>query len=180
MSDETTLPETTPPQSTDTAPENGGAGKTFTEAELERIVKERLERQKRSLEAQQAKAADEAKAAALKEQGEFKTLYEQAQAKAAELEQRIAAQERDALRRKAAKAAGLDPDDAYLVSRLHGETEEELVADAKQLAERMKPAAPPAAPPRGGTPPGRTPPITPPRPGDDVGPRRPDRPLAKF
>lgn len=57
--------------------------KRFTQAELEAIVKDRLERQKRASEAAKEKAEKEAAEKALKEQGEFKTLAEQ---RAAEVE----------------------------------------------------------------------------------------------
>lgn len=128
------------PAPTDAAPAVAEQGKTFTQADVDRIISERLERQKAAFKAQQDKAAEEAKAATLKEQGEFKALYEAEQKRAAELADRIAAQERAALVRRVAKAAGLDPDDEDLTSRLRGETEEDLLADAKKLAARLAPA----------------------------------------
>jgi len=61
--------------------------RTFTQAELEAIVKDRLERQKRASEAQAEKTRQDAEAKALAEQGEFKALAEQHAARIAELEQ---------------------------------------------------------------------------------------------
>lgn len=60
-----------------------GDDKRFSQADVDAIVKDRLDRQKRASEAAREKAEREAKEAALKEQGEFKTLAEQ---RAAELE----------------------------------------------------------------------------------------------
>lgn len=69
-------------QTADTA--NGGtteksekAEKTFTQAELDRIVEERLAREKKQREAAADKARKEAEEKTLLEQGEFKTLAEQ-------------------------------------------------------------------------------------------------------
>jgi hypothetical protein len=167
-----------PTPTTEAAPDTTAAtGKVFTQAELDTIVKERLERQKRALEAQQGKAAEEAQAAALKEQGDFRKLYEQEQSKAATLEAALKAKERAELLRKAAKAGGLDPDDDDLLSRLRGETEDELTDDAKKLAARLAPKATEPAQQRGtGTP--RTIPAT--RPAAATGPTRPERPTVKF
>jgi hypothetical protein len=166
------------PAGTAAAPEKAETpAKVFTPDEVEQIVKDRLARQKTQYEAAEQRRAEDAKAAALKEQGDFKALYEQEQARvateakrAADLEAIIASHERTALLRRVAKAAGLDPDDD-LVSRLRGETEDELTADAKQLAERLAP------PPRG----------TPPRPGFNAqrptgaeAPPAPRGPLTRF
>ena len=171
-------PDTAPP-TTDTAPDTAVTGKVFTQAELDQIVKDRLDRQKRTLEAMTAKATEEAQAKALAEQGEFKTLFEKERERAATLEASLKAKERAELVRKAAKAGGLDPDDEDLISRLRGETEDELVADAKKLAERLAPKAPATTappPPTPGTPrvaPGPTRPAV-------TTPTRPERPIIKL
>ncbi len=82
------------------------------------------------------KTADEN---ALKEAGQFKTLYEQAQARIAEFEATTAKAERESLLRKVAKDAGLSED---LIDRLRGESEAELLVDAKALAKRLTPTPP--------------------------------------
>jgi len=168
----------TPTPTTEVTPEQVTTGKVFTQAELDTIVKERLERQKRALEAQTTKAAEEAQAKALAEQGEFKTLFEKERERAATLEASLKAKERAELVRKAAKAGGLDPDDEDLLSRLRGETEEELTDDAKKLAARLTPkATEPTAPQRGtGTP--RVAPPT--RQAPPTGPTPRERPLIKL
>jgi hypothetical protein len=60
--------------------------KLFTQAELEAQIKTRLEREKRKADEREAKAKETAKAEALAEQGEFKTLAEQRAARIAQLE----------------------------------------------------------------------------------------------
>ena len=118
-------------------PETTNPEKLFTQAQLEAAIKDRLERQRRKLEADEARKAEEVKRAALAEEGKFKELFEAERARAEKLEADLRNEAHRALRRKAAKAGGLDHDDDDLVSRLRGETEEELVADAKNLAIRF-------------------------------------------
>lgn len=84
-------------------------------------------------------AKEEAARKAAEEQGEFKQLYEQAQQQLAELEAARTKAERAQLLARIATEAGLD---ATLAERLRGEDEAALRADAKALAERLKPAAP--------------------------------------
>lgn len=87
-----------------------------------------------------AKAEAERKAA--EEQGEFKKLYEGAQAKLVELEAARTKAEREQLLARIASEAGLD---ATLAERLRGEDEAALRADAAALAAHLKPAAPTSA-----------------------------------
>lgn len=70
-------------ESVTTATEPAKTEKTFTQAELDAIVKERLERAQRKAAEQAEKARADAEAKTLAEQGEFKALAEQ---RAAELE----------------------------------------------------------------------------------------------
>lgn len=73
----------TDPNAGNTDP-NGGAGtktneggeKTFTQAELEAIVKDRLAREKRKADEKAEQARKDAEAEALKEQGKYKEMYE--------------------------------------------------------------------------------------------------------
>ena len=116
------------------------AARTFTQAELDRIVTERLAKEKARTEAAVKRAQDDAEAKRLAEAGEFKALFEKA---TAELEA-----ERQA--RKALELAGLRRDTAAryslpaaLADRLRGETADELDADAQELLKSLpKPAAP--------------------------------------
>lgn len=74
------------PENVTTAAEPVKTEKTFTQAELEQVVKDRLDRAQRKAQADADKARQDAEAKALAEQGEFKTLAEQRAARIAELE----------------------------------------------------------------------------------------------
>lgn len=95
--------------------------KTLTQAEVDQIVKERVQRER-------AKYADydELKAKA----GESKTLEE----RLAEIEARAVSAERDALRSNVAARFGISAEDRDLF--LTGTDEDALTAQAKRLAER--------------------------------------------
>lgn len=76
--------------------------KTFTQEQLDAIVKERLDRQEKAEAAKRTKAENDAREAALKEQGEYKSLAEKRAERVVELEGRVAevdalTEERDAL-----------------------------------------------------------------------------------
>ena len=115
MSDDQTPETPTSEQGGDQQPQ------TFTQADVDRIVADRLKRER---EATKTKYADydELKA---KAEG-ARTLEE----RVAQIEQTAKASERRALVAEVANAAGLTPTQA---KRLVGETREELEADAKQL-----------------------------------------------
>jgi HD-GYP domain-containing protein (c-di-GMP phosphodiesterase class II) len=63
-------------ENVNTVTEPAKTEKTFTQAELEAIIADRLERAKRKAETEQSKAREEAERKALAEQGEWKTLAE--------------------------------------------------------------------------------------------------------
>ncbi|NEW49341.1 DUF4355 domain-containing protein [Nocardia cyriacigeorgica] len=123
-------------------PPSGESGKTFTQAELDRIVGERLNRQKDTL-ADQYKDFDTYKAAAdelakLKdgEKSDLERLTGQLQEKTTGLQ--TVEQERDKLavelqRRDTAAEQGLT--DPKLIKRISGSTAEEILADVKELKE---------------------------------------------
>jgi hypothetical protein len=82
----------------DTPPAQQAA--TFTQADIDRIIKERLEQEKRTSDEKARKAAEKAAADAIKETGDFKTLSEKQAEKMLELETKLAqtdtlTQERD-------------------------------------------------------------------------------------
>jgi uncharacterized protein DUF4355 len=98
--------------------------RTFTQADLDRIVRERL--------AEARKRADkDAEDRKLAEQGEFQKLLEQEKARAADLEQQLKQRDHDALKARVAAKHKLP---AELAERLRGETEEDLDKDAQALA----------------------------------------------
>ena len=111
-------------------------GKTFTQAELDRIVADRLKRE-------QSKYADyvdvKAKAEKFDEvEAASKSEAEKLAEKLAAAEKRASDAERNALRLEVATAKGLTPAQA---KRLVGTTKEELDADADDLLATFKPAA---------------------------------------
>ena len=125
-----------------TSSPTGGAAeqKTFTQADIDRIVKDRLTRAEQKAAETNAKAVADAEAKALAEQGKFKELYDKAILQAQAKEQRVAELELAALRRDVATKTGLP---APLIDRLRGATAEELEADANALLAALpKPAAP--------------------------------------
>jgi hypothetical protein len=100
------------------------AEKHFTQADIDRIVTERLNQEK-----QRAKRATEE--AAAKAKGEFEQLYQQEKARADKVEADLAAARLEGTRARAAAKHGLP---AELAGRLSGSTEAEIEADAKALA----------------------------------------------
>lgn len=114
--------------------------KTFTQADVDRIVKERLQREQGKAEQLAQKAREEAEAKALAEQGKYKELFEKQQADLQAAAARVKALELQTLRNNVATKVGLP---AAFVDRLRGETEAEIEADAKSiLAIIPKPTAP--------------------------------------
>jgi hypothetical protein len=114
--------------------------KTFTQADVDRIVKERLQREQGKAEQLAQKAREEAEAKALAEQGKYKELFEKQQADLRTAADRVKALELQTLRNNVATKVGLP---AAFVDRLRGETEAEIEADAKSiLAIIPKPTAP--------------------------------------
>ncbi len=152
------------PQSHPSAPQGDGAGApalvaaapTFTaeqQAHIDRLVSERLERERKKQQAAIDKAKADAEAVQAAERGEFQRLYESEKAARAEAAARLAQMELDQQRRDAAQAAGIP----HLWQRLQGETPEALAEDAKTLAAMMQPTQPvsrqPARQPTQPTPP---------------------------
>lgn len=129
-----------PTPETQPATTNGEAERKFSQDEVNNIIKERLEREKSRSETAAKKAADEAMRKAAEEQGEFKKLYETVLQEKQAAEARAQALELATLRRDIAAKVGLP---AGLASRLQGDNELDLEADAKALLATLpKPAAP--------------------------------------
>lgn len=144
MSDETTTNEQQAPV-TPTAGEQQQeptqqTERTFTQTELDRIISERLAKERTKAEAAAVKAREEAERKAAEEQGEFKRLYEQTAQRLAETEARAKAAEIASIKREVAARLNMP---AKLAERLQGETAEDIEADAKDLMAALpKPAAP--------------------------------------
>lgn len=155
MTDEAAVQPTTPaadavpPPATDTKPAQDGdatgkqaetAGKTFTQAEVDALITQRLERAKKSAEEAASKARTDAERKAAEQQGEYQKLYETTKAELEAAAQKAQALELAAMRRDVAERLGVP---SALASRLQGATLEELEADAKTLIAALpKPGAP--------------------------------------
>lgn len=145
MADEVTaVPSETPEivegATVDATGPNSEAPKTFTQADIDRILSERLAQAQRTAEAKVKKAQAEAEQKALAEQGKYEELYKATQAQLAEA-QRTAQEAQNALMRREVAAKHNLP--SALVDRLRGETLEELDEDAKALMAALpKPSAP--------------------------------------
>lgn len=147
MADETTAATTAAAPATETTAATTEAiaapateAKTFTQADIDRIVKDRLTRAEQRAAEANAKAVADAEAKALAEQGKFKELYDKAVADARAKEARVAELELAAMRRDVATKTGLP---APFIDRLRGATAEELEADANALLAALpKPTAP--------------------------------------
>lgn len=84
--------DTSGQQAKDSQPQNGGdEAPKFTQAQLDAIVKDRLERERKKTADDAEKARKDAEAIRLKEQGEFQKLAEQRQTRITELEAEVAA-----------------------------------------------------------------------------------------
>lgn len=121
-----------------TTPE--GAVKTFTQEEVDALIRERLAREKRKAEEKAEEARKEAEQKALAEQGKYKEMYEQLQK---DLEEQKA---QAILHRKQALlvAEGYTKEQAEkYVKFIEGTTEEELTASITAFKEDV--------PPKGGT-----------------------------
>jgi len=188
MSDEQQPPITGDSTGAPTAPNGGGERKLNLtdviaqhglQAEYEAVLKDRLERQKAQFKAAQDKAAEDAKAATLKEQGEFKALYEAEQARAADLAAKAdaAARYEAALTRHLkALREGLPEHILMLLDAKDPAAQLEFLSEH---GDKIRPApTPEPTPPPRGTPRAPAPPTT--RSTTPEAPARPAAPLIKF
>lgn len=84
-------PKPTDPPAPNPDPPKPDGERQYTKAEMEAIVKDRLDRQTKAAEAKAQKDREEAEAARLKEQGDFEKLANQRQQTITELEAKVAA-----------------------------------------------------------------------------------------
>jgi phage terminase Nu1 subunit (DNA packaging protein) len=142
MAEETTTEMVNPEQPT----EMEGKAETQTSAEMVQVSASELADIRAALKKANAEAAKYRKTAEAaeserkaKEEAEM-TELQKWQRKAQELEQAVASERRTRLQTEIAAKVGLP---AKLASRLHGETAEEMEADAKEILETLpKPAKP--------------------------------------
>jgi len=123
--------ETQKPDSEPTAnpPEDKGV-KTFTQAELDKIIAERLERETKKRKDAEAKAREEAERDTLAKNQEWEKLAKTHEAELLKAQQRLKELELNELRTKAAAKYQLPLE---IAERLRGETLEELEKDAEGL-----------------------------------------------
>lgn len=136
------VPPATPtpaPATPETPPAPKAEEKTFTQADIDRIVKERLDRAEKLSAEKLQKEQEAAEQKRLQEQGEFKTLAEKEKARADQLEAQLKQRDYDALRARVAADHKLPPEWA---TRLIGDDEAALAEDAKALAKTLVPQTP--------------------------------------
>lgn len=148
MSDETNAPVTE-----EQAPDKPTAGeqqqesqapapqeRTFTQADVDRLIGERLAKERSKAETMATKAREEAERKAAEEQGKYQELYEKAKRESAELESKLKAAEIASIKRDVAARLNMP---TALALRLQGDDEASIEADAKSLMAALpKPAAP--------------------------------------
>lgn len=117
-------------------PTQKGADKTFTQAELEAIVKDRLDRAKRKADEKAEEARKEAERTALAEQGKYKEMYEALQKDLADKEVKLVEAKKETMLIE----AGYTKDQVERYAKfLTGNTEEELETALTQLKEDIPP-----------------------------------------
>lgn len=119
----------------------------FTQADLERIVGERLAREKAKTQKQIDDAKAESERKKLEESNEFKTLYESVQAELAQERQQAQAERLNAKKQSLLLDAGYPADKlADLLDFVTGADEEAVKASVEKLIRVAPPKAPPIDP----------------------------------
>ena len=114
--------------------------RTFTQADVDRIINERLAKERTKADEKANKAREEAERKAAEEQGKYQELYEAAQRRIADTEAKLKAAEIASLKREVAQRHNMP---VALAQRLQGEDEATIEADAKELMAALpKPTAP--------------------------------------
>ena len=116
-------------ETTANPPEDKGV-KTFTQAELDKIIAERLEREAKKRKDAEAKAREEAERDTLAKNQEWEKLAKKHESELLAAQQRLKELELNELRTKAAAKYQLPLE---IAERLRGETLEELEKDAEGL-----------------------------------------------
>ena len=130
------------PQAEQAQPDATGekAERVYTKAEVEALVRDRLANTQRKSDEAAKRAAADAEAKVLAEQGKYKELFERQQAELDATRAQAKALELAALKRDVAAEVGLPP---ALAARLQGDDAEALKADAAALLAAMPKPAPP-------------------------------------
>lgn len=137
---ETQEAQTTPTTGDKQPEQQAQTERTFTQADVDRIITERLAKERTKAESMATKAREEAERKAAEEQGKYQELYEAAQKRIADTEARLKAAEIASIKREVAARLNMP---AALANRLQGDDETSIEADAKSLLAALpKPAAP--------------------------------------
>jgi len=145
MSEETSSTTATQDAQTPTTGDNqpetqAQTERTFTQADVDRIITERLAKERTKAESMATKAREDAERKAAEEQGRYQQLYETAQRRIAEKDAELKAAQVASIKREVASRLNLP---SALANRLQGEDEADIEADAKALLAALpKPAAP--------------------------------------
>lgn len=123
-----------------TGTNSGQEARTFTQADLDRIIKDRLDKERSKSEQAQAKAKADAETQALAEQGKYKEIADKLQA---DLQAAQAAAKANEIKMLQMKVAGETKLPAAFAELLKGDNADEMTAHAQALLAAMpKPAAP--------------------------------------
>lgn len=122
-------------------PNNGGdPEKRFTQADLDRILKERLDRAERKAEEQRTKEREEAERKKLEEQNEFKSLYEKTQAELEQIRKDAELAKLEAVKTNLLASAGYTGEQLERVRKyVVGVNEEELTRSLEELKQDIPP-----------------------------------------
>jgi hypothetical protein len=116
--------------------------KTFTQAELEEIVKKRLERERRKAEELLTQQREEADRKKLEEQNEFKSLYEKTQAELEQIRKDAEVAKLEATKTNLLVSAGYTGEQLERVRKyVVGTNDEELTASLEELKQDIPPKA---------------------------------------
>lgn len=121
-------------QNTVDAPDKSGGERVFTQAEVEELVKQRLERDRQARQKELEEARKRAEAEALAKNAEWEKLAKQREEELARLQAELKQRELNELRREIARKVGLPE---ALALRIAGETAEAMEADAKSILEAL-------------------------------------------
>lgn len=116
--------------------------KTFTQADLDRIVTERLARERKKFEDEKTAAQEEAERKQREQNEEYKTLYESAQTELDRVRNDAKTAELGALKTRLILAAGYGADQLDRVSKyVTGEDEDAIKASIDEVKADMPPKA---------------------------------------
>lgn len=129
------------PTDTPAEPNNGGEPeKRFTQEDIDRIVKERIDRERKKAEAEIAKEREESERKKLEEQNEFKSLYEKEKAEKEAVLKEAEATKLESLRTNLLVNAGYTGEQLERVRKyIVGADEDALKASLEELKQDIPP-----------------------------------------